>query len=110
MHYSAWFPIAFLVLALAGSGFVMVARGLRTWRSFRAFGRSAELALDSVNASAALAETHVAAFAASSERLERAQARLAASLAELAVLRAALNEVRSSVRRARGFVPRKGRR
>jgi type II secretory pathway component PulM len=62
-----------------------------------------------VNASAALAETHATAFAAATERLEQAQARLKRSLAELAVLRAAADEVRAGVGRVRGFVPRKGR-
>ena len=109
MHYSAWFPILFLVLALAVSLAVVARRGLRTWRSFRAFASSAEQAMDAVTTAAAEAETHAAAFAAAGERLERAQARLKESLAELAVLRAAADEVRSSVARARGLVPRKGR-
>jgi cytochrome c biogenesis protein ResB len=109
MHYSAWFPIAFLFLALAVSLIVLTRRGLRTWRSLRAFTASAEQALDAVNASAAKAETHAATFTAATERLERAQARLSASLAELAVLRAAADEVRASVSRVRGLVPRKGR-
>jgi hypothetical protein len=109
MHYSAWIPVIFLVVALAGSGLVLAQRGLRTWRAFRAFSASAEQALDTVNASAAIAEQHAAAFAAASERLERAQARLSASLAELAVLRAAAHEVRATVGGVRRIVPRKGR-
>jgi multidrug resistance efflux pump len=109
MHYSAWFPIAFLFLALAVSLLVLTRRGLRTWRSLRAFTTTAEQALDAVNASAARAETNAAKFAAASERLEQAQARLSASLAELAVLRAAADEVRTGLGRVRGVVPRKGR-
>jgi hypothetical protein len=109
MHYSAWFPIAFLFIALVVSLVVLARRGLRTWRLLRAFSTSAGQALDAVNASAAQAETHAAAFNAATERLERAQARLSASLAELAVLRAAADEVRTSFGRVRGFVPRKGR-
>jgi len=109
MHYSAWFPIAFLFIALVVSLVVLARRGLRTWRLLRAFSASAGQALDAVNASAAQAETHAAAFNAATERLERAQARLSASLAELAVLRAAADEVRTSLGRVRGFVPRKGR-
>jgi hypothetical protein len=109
MHYSAWFPILFLVLALAVSLAVLTQRGLRTWRLFRAFAGSAEQALDGINRSAAEAETHAAAFAAASERLEQAQARLKESLTELAVLRAAADEVRTSIKRGRGLVPRKGR-
>ena len=109
MHYSAWFPILFLLLALAVSLAVLTQRGLRTWRLFQAFSGSAEQALDAVNRSAAEAETHAAAFAAAGERLELAQARLKESLAELAILRAAADEVRSSIKRTRGLVPRKGR-
>ena len=109
MHYSAWFPIGFLFLALVVSLVVVTRRGLRTWRLLSAFSASAGQALDAVDASAAQAEMHAAAFTAASERLERAQARLSASLAELAVLRAAADEVRAGVGRVRGFVPRKGR-
>ena len=108
MHYSAWFPIAFFLLALAVSLVVVTQRGLRTWRLLRTFSASAEQALDAVNASAAQAETHAAALTAATARLERAQARLSASLAELAVLRAAADEVRAGVGRVRGLVPRKG--
>ena len=108
MHYSAWFPIAFFLLALAVSLVVVTQRGLRTWRLLRTFSASAEQALDAVNASAAQAETHAAALTAATQRLERAQARLSASLAELAVLRAAADEVRAGVGRVRGLVPRKG--
>jgi hypothetical protein len=109
MHYSAWFPIAFLLLALVVSLAVLTRRGLRTWRSLRTFTASAEQAFDAVNASVAKAETSATAFAAATERLEQAQARLSASLAELAVLRAAADDVRTSVSRVRGIVPRKGR-
>lgn len=109
MHYSTWIPLLFLVVALAASGLVLARRGLRTWRAFRAFSTAAEEALDAVNSSAANAEQHAAAFAGASERLERAQARLSASLAELAVLRAAADEVRATVGGVRRFVPRKGR-
>ena len=96
-------------MALAVSLVVLTRRGLRTWRSLRAFTASAEQALDAVNASAAQAETHGTALAAATERLEQAQARLKRSLAELAVLRAAANEVSTTVSRVRGLVPRKGR-
>ena len=109
MHYSTWFPVGFLLLALVLSLAVLTRRGLRTWRAARAFATSAEQAFDAVNASAAQAETHTAAFTAATERLEQAQARLSASLAELAVLRAAANEVSANLARLRGLVPRKGR-
>jgi len=45
IHYSAWYPVLFLVLALAISLTVAIRRGLRTFRSFRAFSGSAEQAL-----------------------------------------------------------------
>ena len=109
MHYSAWFPVAFLVLALAGSLTVLIMRGRRTWRSLRAFAESAEQALDKVNRSAEQAEAHATAFAGATERLSAAQARLSDSLAKLAVLRAAADEVQASVGRVRWLVPRKGR-
>src|SRR5213592_3045667 len=109
MHYSAWYPVLFLAIALAFSLTVAARRGLRMWRKLRAFSTSAEQALVAVNASAAQAETHAAAFAAATERLELAQARLQESLAGLAVLRAAADDVRASLGRVRAFVPPKGR-
>ena len=109
MHYSAWFPVGFLLLALAGSLAVLTRKGLRMWRSFRTFSSSMEQALAAVDAAATEAEAHATAFTAATERLERARTRLAASLAELAVLRAAVDEVRSSIRRVTFLVPRKAR-
>jgi hypothetical protein len=109
MHYSAWYPFIFLALALAGSLTVATRRGLRTWRTFRAFSSSTEQAIGTVNTSAEQAEAHAAAFTAATERLERAQARLQESLAELAVLRAAAEEVRASLAGVRGLIPRRGR-
>jgi hypothetical protein len=110
MPFSAWFPAGFLVLALAGSLTVLFVRGRTAWRAFSSFSSAAELALDEINASAASAEQHAAAFAAASERLEHARARLSQSLAELAVLRAAADEVRARIKRTRGLVPHKARR
>jgi hypothetical protein len=108
MQYSAWYPVAFLVVALVASLAVAIARGLRMWRSFRAFSGSAGAAMSAVTTAAEQAETHAVAFAAATERLERAQVRLQQSLAEFAVLRAAADEVRATVAGVRGIVPRKG--
>src|SRR4051794_33569875 len=109
MHYSAWYPVIFLAVALAGSLTVATRRGLRTWRTFRAFSSSAEQALGTVNSAAEQAEKHTAAFAGAPGRLERARGRLQESLAELAVLRAAAEEVGASLAGVRSLIPRRGR-
>jgi hypothetical protein len=109
IHYSAWYPVLFLVLALAISLTVAIRRGLRTFRGFRAFSGSAEQALGAVTKSAEQAEARAAAISGATERLERARARLDKSLAELAVLRAAAAEVQRTFGAVRGLVPRKGR-
>ena len=108
MHCSAWYPVLFLAIALAVSLAVVTRRGLRTWRTFRAFSTSAEQALSAVTTSAEQAETHAVAFTAGTERLEQARARLQESLAELAVLLGRPTRYARSDG-VRGLVPRKGR-
>ncbi|HEX4526918.1 MAG TPA: hypothetical protein VH108_09295, partial [Gaiellaceae bacterium] len=64
-------------------------------------------ALDDVMQSAAAAEEHSAALATNQERLGQATEHLQASLAQLAVLRAAADEVRAKFDRLRRVVPSK---
>ena len=82
-------------------------RGLRLWRNVKSLTRAANEAMKSVMASAAQAEAHAAAVPGQAERVTHAAERLQASLARLAVLRAAAAEVKRSVDGLRGAVPRK---
>ncbi|HUZ82278.1 MAG TPA: hypothetical protein VMU73_08525 [Gaiellaceae bacterium] len=107
MSPAAWIALAFLLVALAGSVAFAALRGLRVWRSFRAFSTTTGAALDSVMRTASAAEEHAASLAAGAERLARANEHLQSSLAELGLLRDAAGEARASVARLRGAVPRK---
>jgi MoxR-like ATPase len=86
---------------------VVVLRGLRTWRSFRSFGRSATAALDEVARAGAATEARAAAIPERTERLQQSVERLQDSLERLAILRAATGDLRRGIRSARGAVPRK---
>jgi hypothetical protein len=101
------FSLLFLVVAIVGSGVLLALRGLRLFRNVKSLKRTANEAISSVTATAAQAETHAAALSDHMERLTLASERLQASLARLAVLRAAADELRRSVTRVRGVVPRK---
>jgi hypothetical protein len=102
-----WLPAAFLVLAVLGSAACAAARGWRLWRTFRATARRAGDAIERVTATAAKAEEHALALSANVERLTRAGEHLQESLAELAVIRAAVAEARAPIDAVRGVVPTK---
>jgi ABC-type multidrug transport system fused ATPase/permease subunit len=102
-----WIALAFLLVALVASVTVAFLRGRRLWRSIRVFSGEAETALDQVMSAAAIAEERSASLTANQERLSQANNHLQASLAELAVLRAAADEARARFDRLRGVVPTK---
>jgi hypothetical protein len=101
------FSLLFLVVAIVGTGVLLVLRGLRLLRNVKSLTRTASEAISSVMATAAGAETHAAALSDQVERLTLASEHLQASLARLAVLRAAADQLRRSVTGLRGAVPRK---
>jgi hypothetical protein len=104
---AAWLSLVFLLVAAVASVSLAAFRGLRLWRSFRSFSDLAETALDDVMRNAAVAEERANSLTKNQERLTRAVAHLQASLAQLAVLRAAANETRAGFDRLRGIVPSK---
>ena len=102
-----WIALAFCVLAVAGSLAYAAVRAWRLWKTIRATSRLATEAAGRVMDSAATAEAHVASLGAGAERLATAMERLQASLAELAVIRAAASETSALLASIRGVVPRK---
>jgi hypothetical protein len=95
------------ILALATVAAATVFAFLRTrefLRRFRAFGRAVDEALATVTAGSDRIAAYSAAGAAD---LEPALARLAVSRARLAVLLAAVDDVRELVARVTGLRPRK---
>ena len=105
--YLTWISLLFLAVAIISAGVVAFVRGRRLWRTIGSFGGELTEALAAVEKSAASAEARAGALADGSERLQASLARLELSLAQLAVLRGAADELRADVRRARSVVPRK---
>jgi hypothetical protein len=97
MALLTWICLLFLVLALVGSGALAVVRGLRTWQVFRRVTGALSGAVDDVMRRGEAAEEHALALAEKSERLSSAIAHLQRSLAELAILRSAFANARSSL-------------
>jgi ABC-type transporter Mla subunit MlaD len=89
------------------SATVLFLHARATWRTLRTFSDATSGAMADVERSAAAAEQRATALAGGSEHLQAAIGRLERSLAQLAVLRGALDEVRAAVGGARGAVPRK---
>jgi len=102
-----WLCAAFLVVAVVGGATVA---GLRGWRLYKAFRDTSSRTADAVarvTDAAMQAERRATSLAESTERLNRAIARLQESLAELAVLRAATDDVRNWIAVVRALVPTK---
>jgi hypothetical protein len=99
--------IAILVaVTLAGIGFIAV-RGLQLWRTFKAFGRALDDTTSALTRSLERLGTASAGASAAPERLDPSLARLRVSLARLAVLRSAIQDVQDSVGRLTAVYPRK---
>ncbi len=95
------------MLAIVGSGVVMVVRGLRLKRSFASFNGTLTTALAVVSERAELAEARAATVSEGTERLTAATAKLQASLAQLRVLQAAVAEAQETINRMRRVIPKK---
>src|SRR4051812_19325146 len=102
-----WISLAFLILAVVGSALVLVARARTTWRTLRTFSDATSGAIASLEQSASAAEARAVSLSGGSQHLQAAISRLERSLAQLTVLRGALDEVRAGVGGVRGAVPRK---
>jgi hypothetical protein len=92
-----WICLLFLVVAVVGPVAVAVVRGLRAWRTFRRLTRAVSGAIDDVLRRGEAAEAHAIALTAKTERLSSSIAHLQESLAEVAILRSAFANARSSL-------------
>jgi hypothetical protein len=104
---AVWIALALGLAGFAGGVAVAVTRGFRAWRTFRRTSRHITQRLGELTDKAAATEEKAVAATANSAKLADVAARLQASLAELAVLRAALAEAQAGVGRVRSVVPRK---
>lgn len=102
-----WLSLGIAVVAIAASVVFVVLRTLDAWRGFRSVSGLLTTELAAVTASADAASAKAAALGDDSVRLDAALRRLQRSRARLAVLSAAIDDVRSTVSRVTGLVPRK---
>ncbi len=102
-----WACLAFLVLVTLVSGLFALRQGLRTWRAFKRLNGAIGEGLDSIGQRTAEIELHLQAAGASGTRLSAALEQLSGSRERLAVLTAALADVRAAVGRVTGVVPSK---
>jgi hypothetical protein len=95
-----------LVLTVASAIFVTL-RGLEAFRAFKRLSKAAGSELERIAAASAEIERHLALAAESGTKLEASLARLRASRARLNVLTSAIADVRETVGRVTGVMPRK---
>ena len=92
------------VVAVSGATIVLVRRALTLYYDVQRLLGGADAGVAAILARAAAAPTHLQAAAESGERLARSVTRLRSSLAGASVLRAALQDTLSPVRRVRRAV------
>jgi hypothetical protein len=102
-----WLALAVAVLLIVASSIYVTSKGLEAFRAFKALGRNVGQELDRVTATTAQIERHLELAAASGSRLEASLTRLRTSRTQLNVLTSALSDVRASIDRLTGVVPRK---
>jgi hypothetical protein len=101
-----WAALGVGAVAVLGSLSVLAIRLLQSWRDFKRSRRHLLRALDSLNEKASLAAEKAAA-AGDTVELERSLGKLRLSLAQLAVLREALDEARGTFDPYAALIPRK---
>jgi len=104
---AVWIALGIGAAAVAGGAALVVSSALRAWRSLRALARGARDGLAAIETKAASGAERGAALGRKSGETAAAVTRLEASLATLAVLRAAAGEAGGGLRRVRALVPRK---
>jgi hypothetical protein len=102
-----WLALAVAVVVVALSTVYATLRGLEAFRAVKQLGRRAGEEAERISAAAAGIERHLALASQGGERLEVSLERLRTSRARLNVLTSALGDVRASIDRLTGVVPRK---
>ncbi len=102
-----WSSLVVAVAALVGSIAFVVVRTLDAWRRFRALAASLGDANVALLARAETVSAKAGSLGDESARMTDALARLGRSRTRMAVLPAAIADVRAAAARATGLVPRK---
>ena len=104
--WAIWTALVVSGLAIAGALALLGVRALRAWRDLKRTRRRLFRGLDEL-AEKGEATTEKAAAAGETEELQRSLLRLRAALAQLAVLRGAMDEVQDTFGRLGAVVPHK---
>jgi predicted nuclease with TOPRIM domain len=104
--WAIWGALAVGGLAVLAALVLLGMRALQAWREFKRVRRNLLGQLDSLAAAGDRVAEKTAAFG-ESEELQASVGRLRQSLAQLALLREAVDEVRSPIRIASAFAPRR---
>ena len=96
--------LAVALAGLLGGTALAFARGRRTWRSFKALGRTVGDRIDEITEASEEIETHLSRAGESSERLSASVERLRRSRARLDVQLAAVREAGDVIERAVPFL------
>ena len=107
MLVAVWIALTVGFVAIVATLALLVARGFRTWRTFRALLRGVSRRLHELESKALATEQKAVGVTEGTTRLADAVAHLEQSLETLGVLREAVAEARAPIDRLRGFVPRK---
>ena len=102
-----WLLLAFAILVTVGSALYATLKGLELFRASKRLLRATGESLDRIGHSSREVELHLQAAATSGTALGASLTRLRASRSRLSVLTLAIADVRASVARVSGLVPRK---
>jgi hypothetical protein len=102
-----WLALAVAFTLTVASLVYLTLKAVEAFRAFRSASRSMSSGLEHVAVTSGEIERHLQLAAESGTRLEASLARLSTSRAQLNVLTSALQDVRATVDRVTGVVPRK---
>jgi hypothetical protein len=102
-----WFALLVLVASVTAGAAFVVLRALALWRTIKSFAAALENAVTAVVTTAARLTAEAEALGTTLPRVEQRVSRLQVSLARLAVLRAAVQDVRDAVAGVTAVYPRK---
>jgi hypothetical protein len=105
--WAIWAALGVAVLAGIGAFALLVVRSLRAWRDVNDTRGDVLRRLEDFSRKAQTVSERLAASNESTAELQGSLERLRVSLAQLAVLRAALDEVDGTVARVAAYLPRK---